>query len=99
MIIYFDKSVINWKVIAGAWLKDRRQLEVRLILSFLSDMTLRLFSVFEHVSKKSWIPFSHFFEMIVHGRINSFNTRTNQNLSLDQCIIRKQVYFPLVFVY
>ncbi|CAF0874114.1 unnamed protein product [Rotaria sordida] len=26
-VIYFDKSVIDWKVIAGAWLKDRRQLE------------------------------------------------------------------------
>ncbi|CAF0936921.1 unnamed protein product [Rotaria sordida] len=28
-VIYFDKSVIDWKVIAGAWLKDRRQLEVQ----------------------------------------------------------------------
>ncbi|CAF4453183.1 unnamed protein product, partial [Adineta steineri] len=26
-VIYFDKSVIDWKVIAGAWLKDRRHLE------------------------------------------------------------------------
>ncbi|UJR24993.1 hypothetical protein I4U23_006354 [Adineta vaga] len=26
-VIYFDKSVIDWKVIAGSWLKERRQLE------------------------------------------------------------------------
>ncbi|CAF1032650.1 unnamed protein product [Adineta ricciae] len=26
-VIYFDKSVIDWKVLAGTWLKDRRQLE------------------------------------------------------------------------
>jgi hypothetical protein len=31
-VIYFDKSVIDWKVIAGAWLKDRRQLEVQVKL-------------------------------------------------------------------
>ncbi|CAF3476774.1 unnamed protein product [Rotaria socialis] len=27
-VIYFDKSVIDWRIITGAWLKDRRPLEV-----------------------------------------------------------------------
>ena len=34
--MYFDKSVIDWKVIAGAWLKDRRQLEAQ--VTKISDL-------------------------------------------------------------
>jgi hypothetical protein len=27
-VIYFDKSIVDWRVIADAWLKDRPTLEV-----------------------------------------------------------------------
>ncbi|CAF1326895.1 unnamed protein product [Adineta steineri] len=93
-VIYFDKSVIDWKVIAGAWLKDRRHLEsLRAAFDRVMDPVLTYLR--EECPRSSYYSEMSLFSITL--RILDAILRENSHITTDIHIERFFI-FSLTFV-